>query len=251
MVVTIDETGGKLEVKTMNCEKCQDLISDFVDGGLGREDQATLNAHLEECLECAEVRTDLQSIVGFCQANRGEYAAPPNERALWLRIRNMIETGAEPVAVTAAPPQRKFGSNWVGRSWELSFPQLAASVAAIVLIVSLSTIVGLRRYQLGSPATPGNASGNNSLSLGDAHVRDRFSQQQQMITFWNQRVEYNKSRWSPQMRETFDRNLQVIDQAVNDSMSNLGQNPHDEVSEEMLNAALNEKLALLKEFAEL
>jgi hypothetical protein len=52
------------------------------------------------------------------------------------------------------------------------------------------------------------------------------------------------------MRQTFDRNLQVIDQAVNDSMNNLGQNPHDEVSEEMLNSALNEKLALLKEFAE-
>ena len=84
-----------------------------------------------------------------------------------------------------------------------------------------------------------------------ANVRDRISQQQQLISFWNQRVEYNKARWSPQMRETFDRNLQVIDQAVNDSFNSLSQNPHDEVSEEMLNAALNEKLSLLKEFAEL
>jgi hypothetical protein len=31
----------------------------------------------------------------------------------------------------------------------------------------------------------------------------------------------------------------------------LSRNPHDEVSEEMLNTALNEKLSLLKEFAEL
>ena len=53
------------------------------------------------------------------------------------------------------------------------------------------------------------------------------------------------------MRETFDRNLAVIDQTVNDSMNSLTQNPHDDVSEEMLNAALNEKLSLLKEFAEL
>ncbi len=35
---------------------------------------------------------------------------------------------------------------------------------------------------------------------------------------------------------------QVIDQAVNESLNSLSQNPHDEVSEEMLNAALNEKL---------
>jgi hypothetical protein len=235
----------------MNCEKCQDLISDFVDGSLSRGDQTTLNSHLEECFQCAEVRNDLQSIVGFCQSQRGEYEAVPNERALWLRIRNMIETGAERDAVAAAPARRKFWPSWAGRSWELSFPQLAASVAAIVLVVSLSTIVGLRRYQSGSTPTTGNGSGNGNMALAGERLSDRFSQQQQMISFWNQRVEYNKARWSPQMRETFDRNLQVIDQAVNDSMNNLGKDPHDEVSEEMLNAALNEKLALLKEFAEL
>jgi hypothetical protein len=38
---------------------------------------------------------------------------------------------------------------------------------------------------------------------------------------------------------------------VNDSFASLSQNPHDEVSEETLKAALDEKLSLLKEFAEL
>ena|SRR2546422_7578047 len=236
----------------MNCEKCQDLISDFLDGALSREDQLTLNSHLEACLDCADVRNDLQSIVGFCRAHRGEYSAPPNERALWQRIRNVIEAGASPEAGAPAPA-RRFWPNWVGRSWELSFPQLCALVAAIVLVVSLSTAVGLRRWQSGeSKGLPGGSPvANSSFSVGAANVSDRISQQQQLISFWNQRVEYNKARWSPQMRETFDRNLQVIDQAVNESFNSLSQNPHDEVSEEMLNAALNEKLSLLKEFAEL
>ncbi len=236
----------------MNCEKCQDLISDFLDGALGHEDQATLNSHLEECFQCADVRNDLQSIVGFCQTNRGDYAAPPNERALWLRIRNMIETGAGSVAVADAPGRRNFWSNWVGRSWELTLPQLAAAAVAIVLVVSLSTFVGLRRWQGGeSQGLAGTNPAAGQMSVGAANVSNRISQQQQMISYWNQRVEYNKARWSPQMRETFDRNLAVIDQAVNDSVNSLSQNPHDEVSEEMLNAALNEKLSLLKEFAEL
>jgi anti-sigma factor RsiW len=232
----------------MNCEKCQDLISDFLDGALSREDQTTLNAHLEECLDCADVRTDLQSIVGFCRMHRGEYVAPPNETALWQRVRNMIESGAGAEAVLPSPVRRSFWSNWVGRSWELSLPQLAASVAVIVLVVSLSTVVGLRRYQSGKP---GATSGPASLSVAAASVRDRVSKQQQLISYWNERVEFNKARWSPEMRETFDRNLAVIDQTVNDSMNSLTQNPHDDVSEEMLNAALNEKLSLLKEFAEL
>ena len=233
----------------MNCEKCQDLISDFLDGSLSQNDQSTLNAHLEECLSCADVRSDLQSIITFCHTERGEYTAPPNEKALWQRIRNMIETSATAAAVKSEPARRSWG-NWIGRSWELSLPQLAASVAAIVLVVSLSTVVGLRRYQSGEQAKSTTAE-NGSLSLAAAGLRDRISQRQQLISYWNQRIEYNKARWSPQMRETFERNLQVIDQTLDESLNSLSQNPHDEVSEEMLNAALNEKLSLLKEFAEL
>ena len=234
----------------MNCEKCQDLISDLLDGSISHQDRATLTSHLEECLHCAEVRDDLQSIVGFCRTQRGQYEAPPNEKALWLRIRNMIEAGASVDTPAPAATRGRVLSNWTARSWELSFPQLAAMVAAIVLIVSLSTVVGLRRWQSGAADT-GFQTGQNSLRVGAIDVRNRVSQQQQSIAYWNQRVEYNKARWNPQMRETFDRNLAVIDQAVNDSFDSLSKNPHDEVSEEMLNNALNEKLSLLKEFAEL
>jgi anti-sigma factor RsiW len=234
----------------MNCEKCQDLISDFVDGSISQQDKTTLSSHLEECLHCAEVRDDLQSIVGFCRTQQGQYAAPPNEKALWLRIRNMIEAGASADAPAPAATRRSFLNNWTARSWELSFPQLAAMAAAIILIVSLSTAVGLRRWQSGGVDARIQA-GQNSLSVSATDVRKRVSQQQQLISYWNQRVEYNKARWNPQMRETFDRNLAVIDQAVNDSFDSLSKNPQDEVSEEMLNTALNEKLSLLKEFAEL
>ncbi|HWN10879.1 MAG TPA: zf-HC2 domain-containing protein [Pyrinomonadaceae bacterium] len=231
----------------MNCEKCQDLIEDFIDGSLGQEDQAKLNLHLEECLGCADVRNDLQAIVSFCREHRGEYSAPPNERALWLRIRNMIEAGE---SVPASRPARASWGSWISRSWELSFSQLAAAAAAIVLVVSLSTVVGLRRWQSGDAQF--KASGPDAgLQVGAANVRDRVSQQQQLISYWNQRVEFNKARWNPEMRETFDRNLKVIDQAVNESFDALTLDPHDEVSEEMLNAALNEKLSLLKEFAAL
>jgi putative zinc finger protein len=233
----------------MNCEKCQDLIGDFLDGALSQEDQSTLDLHLEECLGCADVRNDLQAIVGFCRSHRGEYIAPPNEKALWLRIRNVIEAESGP-ALAVAPARGNFFTNWIGRTWELSFTQLAASAAAIVLVVSLSTAVGLRRWQSGQSNVV-NTFQDANLGLAAANLRNRISQQQQAINYWNQRVEFNKARWSPQMRETFDRNLKVYDEAVNHSFDALSHNPHDEVSEEMLNTALNEKLSLLKEFAEL
>ncbi len=235
----------------MDCEKCQELIGDLVDGAISREDESRLNLHLEECLACADVRNDLQSIVAFCQTHRGEYVAPPNENALWLRIRNVIEAETASTAAAAARGRargERFWTNWMNRSWELSMPQLAASAAAIVLVVSLATAVGLRRWE---NATSNSSVASSARDGGSTNVRERFWQQRQAINYWNQRVEMNKARWNQEMRDTFDRNLKVIDQAVNDSLNELSQNPHDEVSEEMLNTALNEKLALLREFSDL
>ena len=234
----------------MNCEKCQELVSDLLDGSLNRQDEQVLNQHLDQCLECADVRRDLESIVGYCRAHKGEYTAPPNERALWLRIRNIIEVENQAAAIASGPlnaqPKSVLGS-WLNRSWELSLPQLAASVAGLVLVVSLTTVVALRRSEISTSPSATRLAGQQEASS----INSRTWQQQQAINYWNQRVELNKARWSQDMRDTFDRNLKVIDQAVNNSLGELNRNPHDEVSEEMLNAALNEKLALLKEFADL
>lgn len=229
----------------MNCETCQELIHDLIDGSITQRDEFTLNTHLKECLDCESVRQDLASIVGFCRTQRGVYEAPPNEQAMWLRIRNVIEAEIPSSVTTSPEPRRSLLSRLMGRSWELSLPQLAASTAAIVVLVSLVTVVGLRRwggYEVPLPTSPQAEASN---------INDRFLQRRQVIDYWNQRVELNKARWSPEMRETFERNLKVIDQTVADSLNELNRNPHDEISEQMLNESLNDKLALLKEFSDL
>ena len=226
----------------MNCETCQELIHDLIDGSINQTDEFTLNTHLKECLDCESVRQDLSSIVGFCRTQRGQYEAPPNEQALWLRIRNVIEAETRSEVAVNPGPRRSFLGRLMGHSWELSLPQLVSSTVAIVLLVSLATVVGLRRWGA-VPVPPAHAEASN--------VNDRMWQRTQVINYWNQRVELNKARWSPEMRETFDRNMKVIDQAVADSLNELNQNPHDEISEQMLNESLNDKLALLKEFSDL
>ena len=231
----------------MNCENCQELIHDFLDGSISRSDEIALDTHLQHCLDCDCVRQDLASILGFCRSHRGEYEAPPNTQALWLRIRNVIE--AESVTRPESREARKsiFGG-LMNRSWQLSLPQLVSSVVAIVVLVSLVTVVGIRRWGM-TPAEPVNS--QLEASNGNSDVNDRVWQRKQVINYWNQRIELNKARWSPQMRETFDRNMAVIDQAVSDSMNELNRNPHDDIAEQMLNESLNDKLALLKEFSDL
>ena len=68
----------------MNCEKYQDLLSDFIDGSLASENYQSIETHLGGCTVCTEVRGDLDAIVNYCHAHRGEYEPVPNERALWL-----------------------------------------------------------------------------------------------------------------------------------------------------------------------
>lgn len=229
----------------MNCETCQELIHDLLDGSISRNDESMLNTHLNDCLDCESVRQDLAAIVGFCRTRRGEYEAPPNEQAMWLRIRNVIEADQRGQTVTSTEQRTSFLGRLMGRSWELSLPQLAASTAAIVLLVSLMTVVGLRRWGTAAVAT------TQASNVQTSNVNDRVWQRQQAINYWNQRVELNKARWSPEMREVFDRNLRVLDQTVANSMDELKRNPHDEISEQMLNEALNDKIALLKEFSDL
>src|SRR5215831_11201905 len=139
----------------MNCERCQELIGDLLDGSISQQDQVLVDAHLNECFACVEVQQDFESILKFCRTQRGDYEPPANERAIWLRIRNTIEAQqvVSPAAATATAKPSMW-KDWLNRSWQLSFPQLAAAVTAIVVVVSLATAVGVRRIQEGE-------SGNN------------------------------------------------------------------------------------------
>jgi anti-sigma factor RsiW len=251
----------------MNCEKCNELLSDFLDGALSREESAMLDKHFEECLSCFTAHDELNAIVGFCRENRNQYEAPPNERALWLRIRNTIESerGAA-VAATARAASvsgarvEHWWTRWLSRSWELSLSQMAMAVSAIVIAVALLTAFSLSRMQnnlstsnetaAASSSSGSNARGATALSAGPGlNLPVRGITQE--IDYWQQRVDERKARWNSRRREDFELNLKVIDQAVQERIRDLRENPHDEMTEEMLNAVLNNKVELLREFSDL
>jgi hypothetical protein len=249
----------------MNCEKCQELLSDFLDGAMTADDQATFNSHLEECFPCFNVHAEMNSILSFCREHRGEYVAPPNERAMWVRIRNTVEIEANAAAATQKPTERAPRESWwsrtMGRSWELSLPQVAAAVVAIIVIASLATVFGLRGFQRTEADTGSLNASNGDVRGGLAltgnpkgtDLNSRLWQQQQQIKYWSQIVEERKANWNPQVRADFEHNLNLLDESVQESLQKLSAQPgqHDEVTEEMLNSALNDKMQLLKEFSDL
>ncbi len=241
----------------MNCEKCENLLGDFLDGTLSHHDSALFGAHLEECLTCASVREELSTIVTAAHAMREELVAPSNERAMWLRIVNTIESerGVAPVAAAAAAAGgtpvaargESFLARWMSKRWELTLPQMTGAVAALILAVSLITALGLQGMR-GASEQPSAG----PVATADNGAYEEYTQRQlRALEYLRQRVEQRQAHWNPRTREAFQRNMMVIDQALSESLQELRRNPHDQISEEMLNVALRSRRELLEEFSEL
>jgi len=234
----------------MNCEKCQELLSEYLDGTLGYNEHAAVGAHVAGCAACAAAREDFHAIIAIAREARGQLFAPADERALWLRVRNTVEAEGLPARASAATPAASAGfwSGLFGRRFELSLPQLAAGVAALVVAVASATALAVR--YAAPDERPDRAADMRRVVADDLYPRTYLETHRANLSYWEQRVQARKASWNPRMRASFDRSVHVLDQTVSDSLNDLRQNPHDEVAEEMLNSALRDKIELLREFGE-
>ena len=180
--------------------------------------------------------------------------APPNSRALWCRISNVIESETPPPVQEPVPSRRR---------WNFSFLQIGSAVAAVAILSSLLTIVGIKNYMqpTGEDFTSRSLETQtpfekilSKVGLADSpeEARERrVREQQAVIEYWNARVQSRRALWDAKIRDAFDRNMREIDQSVNEYHTILQHDPQDELSGEMLDAALNDKMNLLREFAQL
>ncbi len=249
----------------MNCEHCQQLMSVFLDNELEEQSAVEVREHLAICEACSKVCEDLAMIIDFCQLEAEEAVIPPNPQALWCRINNIIESEVQAEIVKenkekveAARAESQTG--WLPRRWNFSFMQLASAILGIAIISSVLTIVGIRSF-----STPDNDISTNTpptlfervlgkIGLVETPEKKRarvIKERQAAIEYWNKRVETRRAQWNANLRDVFDRNLNEIDQAVNEYTQILQENPQDELSGEMLDSALDEKMELLREFSEL
>lgn len=247
----------------MNCEQCQELLSVFLDNELETKVSFGVQQHLALCAECAKLCEDFAAILEFCTEAPTNEVVPPNSKALWCRINNIIESEVQAEIAKEQKEQiseqTKKKGFW-GGSWKMSFPQVVSSVLGVALISSLLTVVGIKNYsnsaseyktweqmsafekvlgKLGFIETP--------QQRRDRLVKERLA----AIEYWSKRVEARRAQWDNQLRNVFDRNLREIDQAVFEYSRILEENPQDDLSGEMLDSTLDEKVDLLREFSEL
>ncbi len=148
-----------------------------------------------------------------------------------------------------------------GRRWRFSFLNVAAAVVCIAIVSSLVTLLSIRSYFPPSPEPMRSASsrtvfekvlGKIGLMETPQQTRERRLKEQQLaIDYWNERVQARRVQWDRATRDAFDRNLQVIDDSVRDYTFILQQDPDDELSGEMLDSVLDDKMNMLREFSSL
>ncbi len=247
----------------MNCEQCQELISAFLDRDLEEKVSTNVRTHLAACEKCAKICEDFAAVLDFCQF---EDSMPPNPKALWCRINNLIETEVIPEK-TREDIEKQASAGWFSRfwknSWQLSFSQVLAAFFGIALISSLLTVVGIQNYSKPREVAAADSVAVQPTLLDSVLSRiglietpqqareRRIKEQQLAIEYWRKRVEQRRGQWDAELREAFDRNLNEINQVVYQYDRILKENPQDEISSEMLDSALSEQMELLREFSEL
>ena len=242
----------------MNCTECQENISSYLDGELDETGAAYMRTHLSVCAGCAKLCEDFSVILDSCRENVPSEIIPPNSQALWCRINNLIESEIKPEPVVEEPKK-----GWFARGWNLTFSQAGAAVLAVAMISSLLTIVGIRNYfePSGDDFTSRSTASQTTLEkvfskigLTDTpqQARERrIKEQQAAIDYWTRRVHERRGQWDAKMRDAFDRNLNLIDESVSEYTNILQENPDDELTGEMLDTVLNDKMDLLREFSDL
>jgi anti-sigma-K factor RskA len=218
----------------MICTKCEELLSDYIDGALELGEQVSIERHLADCEPCRAMRDDLLQIVHF--SHQLPLQAPAS--SLWPRIQSDL--------TELRPRLWDRPLRWWARirsfNFNLSVPQMIAGAATLAIVISIGVIVSRRDGPAVNSDTTTRLSQVTPLSNAD------LQQLEKQISKLSDSVEQRKESWDPELRIAFERNLFYVDQTLVECRHQLNNNPADDVSQELMLNAYREKVRLLEGF---
>ena len=231
-----------------------DRLSDYMVGDLSSESHAEVEAHLAECGECRRVLEDLRTLVSQDEAL--DELEPP--RDLWAGIAATLEAPmpiareeakviAFPAADTNAPvPQERDSLSGAPRRFSFSTPQLIA--ASVVLIAASSLATWSAGPGLGSASVVEVTSPAGAVTMA-SDVTGPSSDIADELAALERTLEEARSVLDPNTVRVLERNLGVIEQAIEDSMLALQQDPGNEFLAAHLDRVYERKLTYLRDAA--
>jgi anti-sigma factor RsiW len=214
---------------------CQELpTAAYVDGELDPIDERAVERHLEACPACRGLVADLRTLRAAA-FTLDRHEPPPD---LFTRIQSRVQ--AEPAAVQRRPwpNTRSAWATWLG------------AAAALVVATTLGLAPLLRPAS--TPET--GAAAPDQATLVDSVQADLRAAEQhydRAIQGLEQIARSDTSELDPQVAAVLQKNLQVVDQAIDESRAALKTQPASATAQEGLFEAMRTKVALLQQTVEL
>jgi anti-sigma factor RsiW len=214
----------------MNQHLTDSRANDYLDGALPPAEQADVQAHVADCVQCRDELDALRQLLAEVQSlPRG--IRP--ERDLLPSIHQAIDR--ERVIPIAG---------WRSRTlWSMRW---AVATAAMLLIVATAVITQAvaKKYRVTDSAATPPVSGSAVLVTREVdkletEYRDAIAELQQLI-------EAQRTQLSPVTLRLLEQNLQIIDRAIQESRAALQEDPANDIINEMLWSAYEKKLELLR-----
>ncbi len=218
-----------------------DRLSDYLDGELPPAERNSLEAHLENCAECARVLEELRAVVS---RTRGLRDTPP-QKDLWSGIERAIASLPQedgqvidfPARLRSIDPLEDDGR------LRLSLSQIAAA-SLILMVGSAAASWSLR--PLANSARVDEDTGiaavvQASLPVG---VRERYSEELAQLEAL---LSQHRDELDPNTVRVLEKNLAIIDRAIQESGEALAGDPGNEYLREHLDRAVRQKVAYLRD----
>lgn len=219
----------------MTCEQFAGLAAAYVEGDLDAATERTASRHLEECAACRALAGDLRTI--GAAAFTLDRLEPPAR--VWDRIQERLAHEAAPPSratrLLAWPRTRTAWGVWLG----------AAAALLVVTLAGLLPLAGRR------DAAPAAADGPPQVEAVQADLAAAEAHYEKAIRGLEEIARTDGGELDPQVAAVFQKNLQVIDQAIGESRAALKTEPASASVQDGLFEAMRAKVALLQQTVEL
>jgi hypothetical protein len=217
---------------------CQDLpVAAYVDGELDPLEERAVERHLEGCPACRGLIADLRTLrAAAFTLDRRE---PPAD--LFARIQARVE--AEPVQ------GRRLPLSWPNTRAAWATWLAAAAALLITTTLGLAPLLDSRARRDPDPSVQPDPSALVDSVQADLQAAEQHYDR--AIQGLEQIARSQTGELDPQVAAVLQKNLQVVDQAIDESRAALKTQPASATAQEGLFEAMRTKVALLQQTVEL
>jgi putative zinc finger protein len=231
-------------------------LNEYVDESLGAAERSQVEQHLATCTTCRQTVEDLRAIL----RTTGELELREPPVRAWSRLERAIRMEQQHAASTEGArgfPLDGARGRQASAGARLKGPRSAwlAGLAAAAALV-LATAVGLRYVPArttGTSPTAANPGAGASIAAGDpaqsieSELRQAEAHYENAIKGLEVIATSEQSELDPRTAATLQKNLAVIDQAINESRAAVRAQPANEPAQQSLIEGFKTKIGLLQD----